>query len=105
MVLALTVEGGVRESDLGEGMNSVSPSSLRKAGTHTPRPIDFGRSELISSITTGRRGLWVPSFARTTRAKSAGPSNPAGCVLLHTGGHFGQPAARPPRDRPHAIHF
>ncbi len=69
MVLALTVEGGVRESDLGEGMNSVSPSSLRKAGTHTPRPIDFGRSELISSINNRQAVVMGPCFRRDDSRK------------------------------------
>src|SRR5260370_2714534 len=47
---------------------SVVPA---KAGTHTPRPLDFGRSELIPSKNNQQR--WVPAFAGTTLGGSAAP--------------------------------
>src|SRR6202022_151596 len=58
MVFALTVEGAVRDIDLGEVMNSVSPSSLRKQG-----PILRGLS----------RPVGVGTFHRQPTAAAMGP--------------------------------
>src|SRR5258708_2101396 len=75
MVLALTEDNALRESDLGEGMNSVSPSSLRKQ-----------------------------CESRDDPQREYGNSNLAADVLLHPVGHFNQPAPGLFQKRHHAIH-
>src|SRR3954471_3560717 len=69
-VVALTAEGVVRERDFG-GVTTISPHVVpANAGTHTPRPLNFGRSELIPFANNQQRWLWVPAFAGTTRRES-----------------------------------
>jgi hypothetical protein len=43
MVVAVIADGAVRENDLGEVMKDLSAVVPANAGTHTPRPLDFGR--------------------------------------------------------------
>src|SRR5882757_7329145 len=100
MMVARTVDDGERESDFGEVMNPISVVPA-KAGTHTPRPLDFGRSELISSKTINGGGY---GSLLSQGRRSKGPSNLAGDVLLHPVSHLDQPPPRLLEKRHHAIH-
>lgn len=70
MVVAVTVEGAVREIDPGDVIRANLAVVPAKAGTHAPRPRGFGQQELILFANSQRRWLQVPAFAGTTEFKS-----------------------------------
>src|SRR5258708_2520041 len=72
VVVALTKDDGERENDLGEVMNSVSPSPPAKVGILAPRPLEFGRAQLIPKQRTA--AVVGPCFGRAFAATPRGGS-------------------------------
>src|ERR1700730_7913149 len=87
---------------------SSTRSSLRKhakAGTHTPRPLDFwalGVDTFYKATDGGGYGSLLSQCFR--RDDKKGCSNLAVEVLLHPIGHLDQPSPRLFEKRHHAIH-
>src|SRR6266446_9534932 len=73
------------------------------AGTHQPPTLAVYRRRLPDRLIERPRRM-VPASPGTTPGKSAGTSNLAGEVLLHSVGYIDQPPPRPLEERHHAIH-
>src|SRR5947208_4854285 len=61
----IPAKGGRARPERWCALPTIPSSSLRKAGTHTPRPNCFGRRQSSRFYRKGN-AVWVPAFAGTT---------------------------------------
>src|SRR5450759_750336 len=104
MVSALTVDDEERENDLGEVMNSVSRSYLRKQKPYSAA--SRFRTVGVDTLHKQSKAVIMGSGFRSEdpRSEEYASSNLAAEVLLHPVGHLDQPPPRALQKRHHAIH-